>query len=128
MLQQKLISTQNTSVEQRKAQLLLDAALYRVRIVHAKAAVVQSVRIEFLIQSAAQHMLGAVSASLGAKFATIFAPGRTRFQALLPLALASYSYLSRKHLLKPVMGVGVVLTTVAALVMRYKNSGKCAKK
>ncbi len=127
MLEHKLISTQHTSLEQRKAQLRLDAALYRVRIVHAKAAVVQSVRVEFLIQNAIQHMLAAVSARLGAKFDTLLAPGKTRFQALLPLALGAYSYLSRKHLLKPVLGTGVVLATVAALMLRYKNSGKCTK-
>lgn len=102
----------------RKANLLLDGAAYRVGILHAKATVVHGLRAESLIHSAVEHAAGFA----GARLEAVLARTGGRVQVLMPLAVAAYSYLSRKKLLKPVIGAGLVVATVVALAGRRKHS------
>jgi hypothetical protein len=100
-----------TALAARKARLLLDGAVYRAGIIHAKAAVVHSSRAESLIHNAVEHAFGFA----GARLEAVLAPTGGRFQALLPVAFAAFSYLLRKGLVKPVLGAGLVVAAVAAV-------------
>jgi hypothetical protein len=105
----------------RKAKLLLDGAVCRIGIVDAKATVAHGLRAESLIHSAVEHAVGFA----GARLEAMLAPAGSRFPALMPLAVAAFSYLSRKKLLKPAIGAGLVVAMVAALAGRRNRSSAC---
>ncbi|MEN3292912.1 MAG: hypothetical protein V7642_2165 [Burkholderiales bacterium] len=112
-------AVQAAALADRKAKLLLDGEAYRVGIVHAKASVGHGFGVESLIHSVVKHALGFAGAGLEA----VLAPTGGRFQALMPLAVLACSWLSRKKILKPAIGAGLVVVTVAALAGRFNRSG-----
>jgi hypothetical protein len=103
----------------RKAKLLLDGEAYRLGIVHAKASVGHDFGVESLIYSAVEHAVGFA----GARLEAVLAPTGGGLQALMPLAVLAFSWLSRKKILKPAIGAGLVVVTVAALAGRFNRSG-----
>jgi hypothetical protein len=105
----------------RKAQLLLDGAVYRLAIVRAKATVAHGLRAESLIHSTVEHAVGFA----GDRLRAVLAPTGGRIQALLPLAVAAFSYLSRKNFLKPAICTGLVVAAVIALAWRHTHVRLC---
>jgi hypothetical protein len=114
-------AVQAAALADRKAKLLLDGAIYRVGIVHAKATVARGLRAESLIHNAVEDAIGFA----GTRLEAVLAPIGGRFQLLMPLAVAAFSYLSRKKLLKPAIGAGLVVAAVAAVAgRRNRSSGR----
>jgi hypothetical protein len=114
-------AVKEAALADRKAKLLLDGAVYRVGIVHAKATVAHGLRAESLMQSAVENTIGFAGVQLKA----VLAPTGSRFAALMPLAVAAFSYLSRKKLLKPAIGAGLVVAAAVAVAgQRSRSSGR----
>jgi hypothetical protein len=101
-----------------KARLLRDGAIYRAGIVHAKTTLVHGLRAESLIHSAVEDAIDFA----GARLEAVLAPTAGRFQVLMPLAVAAFSYLSREKLLKPAIGAGLVVAAVVAVAGRRNGS------
>ncbi len=100
----------------RKAQLLLDGAVYRIGIVQAKTNVLQSLHAETLVRNVGQHLLGVIGMRLNNLFTPNVRKVGGQFQTLMPLAVTAFTFLSGKKLLKPVIGGGLLLTAVGAVV------------
>jgi hypothetical protein len=101
----------------RKVKLLRDGAACRVGLVHARTMVVHGLRADSVLHSAVEHAVGFA----GARLQAMLAPSGDRFSALMPLAVAAISYLSRKKMLKPALGAGLVVATVVALAGRNRS-------
>lgn len=94
-------SVRAAALADRKDKLLLDGAICRLGILQGKTAVVQGLRMDSLVHNV-----------------VLFARSGTRFQTLLPLAVAAFSYLSRNKFLKPLAVAGLVVGTAVALLAR----------
>lgn len=105
-----------------KLRLIREGELYRVKVVHAKAQVGQALRPDALVHGAVEHALGLAQARFGA----LLQPGGWRginFRALAPYALTLGSYVARKRLVKPALGVGVAVALGVGWLMRRQRGG-----
>lgn len=115
-------TAETQTLAEQKMQLLLISQTYRIGILQGQMTVVRSLQTRSLIESAVEHAVGFAGARLGAMTA-----GKGGLKSLVPLALASFSYLSGKRLIKPVIGTGLVLVAVMALFWRRNraNAAEC---
>ncbi len=104
-----------TALAARKRQLLLDGAVFRIGIVHAKAQVAHGFRAESLLQAA----LVCARSFANAKLEAALGPPDGRIRRLMPLAITAFSMLSRKKISK--LAIGAVLTAIAAIALIKRN-------
>jgi hypothetical protein len=109
-----------------KQRLIREGELYRIKVVHAKALVANALHPDALFHGAVDHAVGLAQARLGG----LMKPGglgslgslkSLNYRALLPYAMTVGSFIARKKLIKPVLGVAVVLGLGAAWLMRRKR-------
>ncbi len=101
----------------RKAGLLIDGARYRAGLVRAKAAVIEGLQPESMIRNAVEHAIGSAATRLGASLVK----GGARYQIVMPIAVAVFSYLLRQRLRNLAIGAGVVAVAAIAAT-RHKRS------
>src|SRR5471032_1971627 len=103
-----------------KLRLIREGELYRIKVVHAKASVANALRPDAVLHSAVEHAVGMAQARFGA----LLQPGGLKglnLKALMPYALTVGSYVARKRLVKPALGVGVAVALGVAWLMRHKR-------
>lgn len=99
-----------TTLQDRKAQLLLEGAIYRVGIVRGKAATQQAMHTKAPLFHAIEQVLGL---GAGTRIDSVL-PVIDQLQTLTPLVIATGSFLSRKRLLKPAIGLGLIIVLATA--------------
>jgi hypothetical protein len=102
---------------ERKARLLRQGEFYRVSIVHAKAHVKQGARPEALFHRALDH----ATFALRTRVDGLLRPTGTSVTSMMPYALSILGFLSKRRLLKPALGVGVVIAAAAWYVQRQRQ-------
>ncbi|TWI70144.1 hypothetical protein IP91_01224 [Pseudoduganella lurida] len=126
-----------------KARLIKEGELYRYSVQHAKHQVAQNLHPDVLLHGAVDMAVGAVqtrvagllgsftgggsggggSAAAGAGASIGIGTLLANYKRLMPIALSIGSYISRRHLVKPAIGVGVIAAAVGAWVYKRKQSG-----
>ena len=104
-----------------KQRLIREGELYRIKVVHSKAMVANALHPDALFHGAVDHAVGLAQARLGG----LLQPGGLsgfNYKALMPYALTVGSFLARKKLIKPALGVVAVLGLGAAWLMRRKRT------
>ncbi|MBP1205185.1 hypothetical protein JOD97_003227 [Duganella sp. 1411] len=104
-----------------KQRLIREGELYRIKVVHAKAMVANALHPDALFHGAVDHAVGLAQARLGG----LLQPGGLsgfNFKALMPYALTVGSFIARKKLVKPALGVAAVLGLGAAWLMRRQRA------
>ena len=105
----------------RKAELILEGAAYRSGIVHAGTQVKHDFSAGNVMRVAAGSMVDLAAAGLQ----SVLPLDGSRALSLLPSALNLGSYISRKKLLKPAIGVGLTAVLAIFLVkLHLHQSGK----
>lgn len=102
-----------------KQRLIREGELYRIKVVHSKALVANALHPDALFHGAVDHAVGLAQARLGG----LLQPGGLsgfNYKALMPYALTVGSFIARKKLVKPALGVAAALGLGAAWLMRRK--------
>lgn len=103
-----------------KERLIREGELHRVKVAHAKAQLGMAMRPEALLHSAVEQASELAQARLG----VLLSPGglnAANLKRLLPIALTVGSFVMRKRLLKPALGVGAVVALGVAWLARRKR-------
>ena len=103
----------------RKAQLLRNGESYRVGIVHAKARVLHSLSPNAIMHQAYDHAVGFATS----RIESLMAPTGLRLQSLVPYAVTAFSFVARRKLLKPALGIAFAALVAGALAARYRRRG-----
>ncbi|MET0267385.1 MAG: hypothetical protein ABW202_17440 [Duganella sp.] len=101
--------------------LIREGELYRIKVVHAKALVAQALQPDALMHGAVDHAVGLAQARLGG----LFQPGglsKVNFKAVMPYAISIGSFIARKRLIKPVLGVVALAGAGVAWLLHRKSS------
>ncbi|HEX8404215.1 MAG TPA: hypothetical protein VF670_06320 [Duganella sp.] len=102
-----------TSFATDKQRLIREGELYRIKVVHSKALVANALHPDALFHGAVDHAVSLAQARLGG----LIKPGgglgsinfkALNYKALLPYAMTIGSFIARKKLIKPVIGVVAV--------------------
>ena len=119
-----------------KQRLIREGELYRIKVVHAKALVGNALHPDELFKSAVDHGLALAQARLSGFLRPGGAGGAGGFGGLgglggllsagnlkmvMPYALTVGSFIARRRLLKPVLGLAVVAGIGAAWLLRRKR-------
>ncbi|WP_343731475.1 hypothetical protein [Duganella sp.] len=104
-----------------KQRLIREGELYRIKVVHSKALVVQALHPDALLHGAVDHAVGLAQARLGG----LLQPGGLsglNFKSLMPYALTVGSFIARKRLIKPALALAVVAGAGVAWLLRRKSA------
>lgn len=108
---------ERAAVEADKQRLIREGELYRIKVVHAKALVGNALQPDAMLHGAVEQGLAMAQARLGG----LLQPGGLRninFKSLLPYALTVGSYIARKRLVKPAVGVALAAGLGMAWLLR----------
>lgn len=97
------------SLADRKAQLMRQGDFYRVGIAHAKQHIKQGARPDALFHQALDHAAWAVRSRIDG----LLRPTGISVAAVMPYALSIIGFITRRHLVKPALGVTVALAGLA---------------
>ena len=107
-----------------KQRLIREGELYRIKVVHSKALVGNALQPDALFHGAVEHAVGMARARLGG----LLQPGGLggalggfHIKSLLPYAMTLGSFVVRRRLIKPAIGVALVLGVGVAWLMRRKG-------
>lgn len=112
--------TERAALAAEKNRLIKEGELYRVGVVHGKALVAQALQPDALLHSAVEHAAGMAKNRLSG----LLQPGGLsgiNLKVLMPYALTIGSFLARKRLVKPALGVAAVLGAGLAWLLRNKS-------
>lgn len=112
---------EQTALAANKARLIREGELQRVKVAHAKAQLGMALRPEALLHSAVGQATELAQARLG----SLLSPGglnMANLKTVLPIALTVGSFIMRKRLLKPALGVGAVVALGVAWLARRKRA------
>jgi hypothetical protein len=96
-----------------KQRLIREGELYRIKVVHSKALVANALHPDALFHGAVDHAVSLAQARLGG----LIKPGgglssfnfkALNYRAILPYVMTVGSFIARKKLIKPVIGVVAV--------------------
>jgi hypothetical protein len=116
--------TEAAELAAEKQRLIREGELYRIKVVHSKALVGNALHPDALFHGAVEHAVGMARARLGG----LLQPGGlggalsgVNVKSLLPYAMTVGSFVVRRRLLKPAIGVALVLGVGVAWLMRRKG-------
>lgn len=113
--------TEHAALAADKMRLIREGELQRVKVAHAKAQLGMALRPEALLHSAVDQASALAQARLGG----LLSPGglnMANLKTVLPIALTVGSFIMRKRLLKPALGVGAVVALGVAWLARRKRT------
>lgn len=117
-----------TSFAAERQRLIREGELYRVKVVHSKALVANALHPDALFHGAVDHAVSLAQA----RFGGLLKPGgglggigginfkALNYKKLLPYAMTVGSFIARKKLIKPVIGV-VAVVGVGAYWLTRRN-------
>ena len=107
-----------------KKRLIREGELYRIKVVHSKALVGNALHPDALFHGAIDHAVGMARARIGG----LVQPGGLgaamsgfNIKSLLPYAMTVGSFVVRKRLIKPVIGIALVAGIGITWLMRRKR-------
>ncbi len=100
-----------------KARLIAQGDSYRVGLVRSRVHMAQGLRPEALLHGAFDQALGFATA----RFEHLLAPTGLRLQTVMPYLIAAVSFMARKKLLKPAIGIGVAAVGVMWWIRRKRR-------
>jgi hypothetical protein len=106
-----------------KQRLIREGELWRIKVVHSKALVTNALHPDVLMRGAVDHALGMAQARLGG----LLQPGGlsgVNFKAFMPYALTVGSFIARKRLIKPALGLVVAAGVGVAWLLRRKRAAE----
>lgn len=111
-----------------KARLIKEGELYRIGVLAGKHNITQALHPEVLLHGAVDLAVGTVQTRLaGVIGGTAAAAGAggllANYKTIMPIAMSVGSFISRKRLVKPAIGVGAVLAALGAWIYKRKQSG-----
>jgi hypothetical protein len=116
--------TEAAALDAEKKRLIREGELYRIKVVHAKARVGNALHPDALFHGALEHAVGMAKARMGG----LLQPGglsglggMINLKSLMPYALTVGSFIARKRLIKPAIGVALALGVGAAWLLRRKR-------
>jgi hypothetical protein len=112
--------TEAAALAAEKQKLIREGELYRIKVVHAKALVANALHPDALFHGAVDHAVGMAKARMG----SLLQPGGlngVNLKSLMPYALTVGSFIARKRLIKPAIGVALALGVGVAWLLRRKS-------
>jgi len=120
--------TEAAALAAEKQKLVREGELYRIKVVHAKALVANALHPDALFHGAVDHAVGMAKARMGG----LLQPGGlggamsgvmsgVNIKSLMPYALTVGSFIARRRLIKPAIGVALALGLGAAWLLRRKR-------
>ncbi|WP_338758743.1 hypothetical protein [Massilia sp. METH4] len=111
-----------------KARLIKEGELYRVGVLASKHNVANALHPDVLLHGAVDLAVGTAQTRLagliGGTAAAAGAGGLlANYKTIMPIAMSIGSFISRKKLVKPAIGVGAVLAAIGAYIYKRKQSG-----
>jgi hypothetical protein len=108
-----------------KLKLIREGELYRVKVAHAKALLTQAMQPDALFHGAVDHAMGVAQSRLGG----LLQPGGLagvglNFKTLMPYALTVGSFIARKRLVKPAIGLAALAGVALAWWRRRAAAGE----
>lgn len=107
-----------------KKRLIREGELYRIKLVHSKALVANALHPDALFHGAVDHAVGMARARIGG----LVQPGGLgaamsgfNIKSLMPYAMTVGSFIVRKRLIKPVIGIALVAGIGITWLMRRKR-------
>ena len=104
------------SHEERKRALLRDAEFYRTGVVHSRAQIKHDARPEVIFHSVLDHATWVLRTRADA----LLKPTGTSISVLAPYALTAVSFIRKRNLGKPALGIAAVLGALAWYVQRKR--------
>lgn len=106
-----------------KQRLIREGELYRIKVVHSKALVGQALQPDALLHGAVEHAVGLAQARLGGLLQPGGAGGLNlkSLKSLMPYALTIGSFIARKRLVKPAIGLALAAGAGVAWLLRHKR-------
>ena len=104
-----------------KERLIKEGQLYRLSLAHSKAQIGEALHPDALLHGAVDHAAALARARLGA----LLQPGGLsgfNFKKLMPYLLTAGSFVVRKRLIKPALGVAAVAALGTAWLLRHQRS------
>jgi hypothetical protein len=92
-----------------KNKLIAQGGLYRVRIAHARAQAGAALRPDALLHEA----IGRARDFANLRLDSWLAPTGLRWQSVMPLLLTALSFVGRRRLIKPALGVAIAAGALA---------------
>ncbi|MQA22055.1 hypothetical protein [Rugamonas rivuli] len=111
--------SERAAIDADKQRLIREGELYRIKVVHAKALVANALQPDAMFHGAVEQAIGMAQARLGG----LLQPGGLKginFKSLMPYALTVGSYIARKRLVKPAIGVALAAGIGMAWLLRRK--------
>ena len=116
--------TEAAELDAEKKRLIREGELYRIKVVHSKALVGNALHPDALFHGALEHAVGMARARIGG----LVQPGGLgsaisgfNIKSLLPYAMTVGSFVVRKRLIKPVIGIALVAGIGVTWLMRRKS-------
>jgi hypothetical protein len=116
--------TEAAALAAEKQKLVREGELYRIKVVHSKALLANALHPDALFHGAVDHAVGMARARMGG----LLQPGGLggalggfNIKSLLPYAMTVGGFIVRRRLIKPAIGVALVLGAGAAWLMRRKR-------
>ena len=111
-----------------KARLIKEGELYRIGVLAGKHNMAHAMHPDMLLHGAVDLAVGTVQSRLaGVIGGTAAAAGAggllANYKTIMPIAMSVGSFISRKRLVKPAVGLGAVLAAVGAWIYKRKQSG-----
>ncbi|MFS2007580.1 hypothetical protein ACEN9F_28625 [Duganella sp. CT11-25] len=113
--------TEAAELAAEKQKLIREGELYRIKVVHAKALLANALHPDALFHGAVDQAVGMARARLGG----LLQPGGlsgVNIKSLMPYALTVGSFIARKRLIKPAIGVALALGVGVAWLLRRKST------
>jgi hypothetical protein len=111
----------NATPEERKRALLRDGEFYRAGVAHSKAQVKHAARPEVMFHSVLDHATWVLRARADA----LLKPTGTSVSVLAPYALTALSFIRKRRLGKPALGIAA-LGGIAAWYLQRKRAQQTA--
>jgi hypothetical protein len=109
------------SPAERKRALLRDGEFYRAGVAHARAQITHAARPEVMLHTVIDHATWALRTRADA----LLKPTGTSISTLAPYALTAFSFIRKRRLGKPVLGVAA-LAGIAAWYVQRKRAQQTA--
>ncbi len=106
------------SPAERKKVLIAEGEYFRIGLVHAKLSVGQALQPQALLHGALDQAVGFAHARMD----QFLSPTGLRLETVLPYAMSALSFLARRKLIKPVIGVAVMVGLGVAWFRRRQQA------
>lgn len=107
----------NDGLAAQKARLVAQGDSYRAGLAHARVQMAQSMRPDALLHGVVEHAL----VFAASRFEHLLAPTGVKVQTVLPYLITALSFIARKKLVKPALGIAAGIAGAVWLLRRKRR-------